>query len=129
MGLPFYHGNAQFQNLIADEQTYPAIYLDQPITNTYKLGQSGYMAASYPIKLIFLFKSELDWTTTQHDVNCIQPAETKIRDFVNRLEANGSIDLIEGLSAYEFINLFDANVSGKGLEVTIQLNNEYVACV
>ena len=37
MSLPFYHGSAQFQNLIADEQTLPAIYLDQPITANYNL--------------------------------------------------------------------------------------------
>jgi len=129
MGLPFYHGNTQFQNLIADEQSLPAVYLDQPITNNYNLSESGYVSATYPIKLIFLYKSELDWTTTQHDTNCIQPAEIEIREFISRCQLNDSIDSIDSMTAYEFINIFDCNVSGKGLDITIQLNNTDSTCI
>lgn len=129
MGIEFYFGRDDFQNLIADEQTLPAIYLDQPITNDYNLNQSGYMSATYPIKLLFLYKSELDYTPTQHDTNCIQPAESKIREFINRIQLNDSVDSVSNLKAYEFINLFDCNVSGKGLDITIQINNTYSTCV
>lgn len=129
MGLPFYHGNTQFQNLIADEQTLPALYLDQPITNDYNLSESGYVSATYPIKLMFIYKSELDWTTTQHDVNCIQPAETKIREFISRCQVNSLVDEISSISGYEFINVFDCNVSGKGLDITLQVNNTDSTCL
>jgi len=129
MSLPFYHGTAQFQNLIADEQTLPAIYLDQPITANYNLSQSGYTSATYPINVLFLFKSELDWTPEQHDTNCIQLAELKIREFINRCELHSGIDLITSISSTEFINLFDCNVSGKTLSITIQLNNTYSTCI
>jgi hypothetical protein len=128
MSLPFYHGSAQFQNLIADEQTLPAIYLDQPITANYNLSQSGYTSATYPINVLFLFKSELDWTPEQHDTNCIQLAEAKIREFINRCEANPAFDLITNISSTEFINLFDCNVSGKTLSLTLQVNNQYSVC-
>lgn len=128
MGIAFYFGRDDFQNLIADEQTLPAIYLDQPITNDYNLNQSGYMSATYPVKLLFLYKSELDYTPTQHDTNCIQPAEAKIREFINRAELVASIDSLTSIKSYEFINLFDCNVSGKGLDVTIQVNNSYSTC-
>ena len=128
MGLPFYHGTTQFQNLIADEQTLPAIYLDQPITANYNLSQSGYTSATYPINVLFLFKSELDWTPEQHDTNCIQLAEAKIREFINRCEANPAFDLITNISSTEFINLFDCNVSGKTLSLTLQVNNQYSVC-
>jgi len=129
MSLPFYHGTTQFQNLIADEQTLPAIYLDQPITANYNLSQSGYTSATYPINVLFLFKSELDWTPEQHDTNCIQLAELKIREFINRCELHSGIDLITNISSTEFINLFDCNVSGKTLSITIQLNNTYSTCI
>jgi hypothetical protein len=128
MSLPFYHGTTQFQNLIADEQTLPAIYLDQPITANYNLSQSGYTSATYPINVLFLFKSELDWTPEQHDTNCIQLAEAKIREFINRCEANPAFDLITNISSTEFINLFDCNVSGKTLSLTLQVNNQYSVC-
>lgn len=129
MGLPFYHGSTQFQNLIADEQTLPALYLDQPIINDYNLSSSGYISATYPIKLMFLYKSELDYTTTQHDTNCIQPAEAKIREFISRCQENTSIDLITNINGFEFINIFDCNTSGKGLNITIQLNNTDSVCI
>lgn len=129
MGLPFYHGSSDFQNLIADEQILPALYLDQPITNNYNLSESGYVSATYPVKLMFLYKSELDWTPSQHDVNCMQPADIKIREFINRCQSNSSIDLISDISGYEFINLFDCNVSGKGLDITIQMNNNSSICL
>ena len=128
MSLPFYHGTTQFQNLIADEQTLPAIYLDQPITANYNLSQSGYTSATYPINVLFLFKSELDWTPEQHDTNCIQLAETKIREFINRCEANPAFDSVSNISSTEFINLFDCNVSGKTLSLTLQVNNQYSVC-
>jgi len=129
MSMEFYFGREDFQNLIADEQTLPAIYLDQPITAKYNLSQSGYMSATYPVKIMFLYKSELDYTPTEHDTNCIQPAELKIREFINRLQSSTSVDSIANIDSYEFINLFDVNVSGKGLNIEIQINNDYSTCV
>jgi len=128
MSLGFYHGRTDFQNLIADEQGYPALYLDQPITTNYNLSQSGYTSATSPVSILFLYKSELDWTPQQHDINCIQPAEAKLREFINRCEANPAIDSVSAITATEFINLFDANTSGKTLNVTLQVNNQYSVC-
>jgi len=128
MGLEFYHGRSDFQNLVADEGIFPAIYLDQPIDTNYNLSQSGYTSASYPLSLLFLYKSELDLTPEQHDTNCIQPAETQIRSFLNRCQNHASIDLIDSITGTEVINLFDVNVSGKILNVTIQINNEFSVC-
>ena len=129
LGLSFQHGRVDFQNLIADEGTFPALYLDQPITTNYNLTDSGYTIASYPVKLLFLYKSEIDWTPTEHDTNCISPAELKIRDFINRCNSNASIDEISAMSSFEFINLLDCNLSGKSLDITIQLNNTYSICI
>jgi hypothetical protein len=128
LGLSFQHGKADFQNLIADEGTFPALYLDQPITTNYELSESNYTTASYPVKLLFLYKSEIDWTPEEHDTNCITPAESLIRAFVNTCNNSVSIDSISSLSSFEFINLLDCNLSGKSLDITIKLVNDYSVC-
>lgn len=129
MGLSFYHGREDFQNLIADEESLPALYLDQPITTNYNLSESGYTVASYPIKMMLMYKSELDWTPIQHDTNCITPAEAKLREFINRSNNHTSIESITAISSIEFINLLDVNVSGVSLDITLTLRNNYSVCV
>ncbi len=129
LALGFYHGNEDWQNLQADEQSFPAVYLDQPITNDYELSPTGYIGAEYPIKLLFCYKSEMDYTTTQHEDNCITPADTKIREFISRCQAHESVSEVSEASAIEFTNLFDVNCSGKILSIKLGLNNTDSVCV
>lgn len=128
-GLGFYHGAEDWQNLQADEDSFPAIYLDQPITNDYDVTSTGYIGSDYPIKLLFCYKSQLDWTTTEHEDNCISLADAKIREFISRCQAHSSVNSVSEASGLEFINLFDVNCSGKILSVKLELNNEDSVCV
>jgi hypothetical protein len=75
-----------------------------------------------------MYKSELDWTPEQHDTNCIQLAEEKIREFLVYCQDNDNIEEITNINGLEFINLFDTNVSGKILNLTIKLHNTYSVC-
>lgn len=125
----FGHGQQYFSNILNDEKTFPCIFLDQPIENDYQLNQGGYIGETYTIKIFFMYKSELDWLPTDHDVNCIQPANQAIRDFISTCQASTLIDSISTASAIEYINLLDVNVSGKILTVTIVPTINKEVCV
>lgn len=128
LSLSFYHGRDDFQNLNADEESLPALYLDTPLRNSYAIAQSGYISDTFDVSLVFMYKSELDWTPEQHDTNCIQLAEEKIREFLVYCQDNDNIEEITNINGLEFINLFDTNVSGKILNLTIKLYNTYSVC-
>ena len=126
----FYHGLKSWQNLIADDESFdtaPAVYLEEPIISYDDIKQSGYIEESYPLKLIFIDKSEPDWTPAEHQV-LIAKMRTLRRQFLNKLQQQDSIRHVADSKTTDFMNLFDANVSGVLLEVTIYLYNTESSC-
>ena len=106
------------------------IYLDQPITTEYQLTAGGYIGEFYPITLFFMLKSELEWLPTEHDTECIEPANNAIRQFISICQSrNDLIDEVSDPSALEFINLLDVNVSGKSLTIKLKPRINNSVCV
>jgi len=130
-GTPsFYHGVKSWQNLIVDEEAFataPTVYLDEPITSYDDIKQSGYIEESYPLKLLFINKSEPDWTPEQHQV-VIAAMRVLRREFINKLQQEDSIRRVADSQTTDVMNLFDANVSGVLLEITIYLYNTESSC-
>lgn len=128
---PLGFGQRSFQNEVIDSFTFPNgyVHLDSPLTANDTVAQSGYVGRKFPVKILFLFKSELDWTPTQHDARCIVPARKLINQFIERCSQSDNIDSIENLSELEVYDLFDANTSGIILSVTIKPKNESSICL
>ena len=130
----FGHGAQYWANLLEDEFDFGEfqglIYLAQPITTEYQLTAGGYIGEFYPITLFFMLKSELEWLPTEHDTECIEPANNAIRQFISICQSrNDLIDEVSDPSALEFINLLDVNVSGKSLTIKLKPRINNSVCV
>jgi len=130
----FGHGAQYWANLLNDEFDFgefqALVYLDQPITTEYQLTAGGYIGEFYPITLFFMFKSELEWLPSEHDSECIEPANDAIRQFISICQSrNDLIDEVSDPSALEFINLLDVNVSGKSLSIKLKPRINKGVCV
>jgi hypothetical protein len=130
----FGHGASYWANLLNDEFDFgdfkAIIYLDQPITTEYQLTAGGYIGEFYPITLFFMFKSELEWLPSEHDSECIEPANNAIRQFLSICQSRTDlIDEVSDPTALEFINLLDVNVSGKSLSVKLKPRINSGVCV
>jgi hypothetical protein len=123
----FYHGIKGWQNLEADDESFPAVYLDEPIISYDDIKQSGYIEESYPLKLLFIDKSHPDWNPIQHQV-VITAMRLLRREFLNKLQQNDDIRHIASSQTTDVMNLFDANVSGVFVEVTVYFYNQESSC-
>ena len=123
----FAHGEKDWQNIFADEQSYPVVYLDEPISNDFDVVSSGAIEEYYPIKLMFLYKTELEFTPTQHD-NEIQKARLGARKFITLCNQSEDVRTIKNAKGIEVINVFDANTSGIVLSLDISFYNQDPIC-
>ncbi len=125
----FSYGPDAWNNLLADNSVFPKIHLDSPLITKYNPTQAGYIGEKYPIKLFFMYKSQLEWIPEKHHTEAIDPANTAIRQFITRCQDSPLLDSIEiGQDAIEFINLLDVNVSGKLLFITLKPNINLSVC-
>jgi len=135
----FNHGPSHWQNLELDEYNFgyydfsgekAIAYLDQPITNDYQLTAGGYIGEFYPVDILFMYKSEFDWTPQQHEANCIDPANNAIRQFISICQSRTDLVFeILNPTALEFTNLRNVNVSGKSLSIRIKPVINKAVCV
>jgi hypothetical protein len=113
-------------NLFVDEITKHVLYIDSPIQST--IDTTGpYQQQTYDVRIMFLIKSEVDWTWEQHDGFCLLYTNQYCKDFVKKcLEIDPDITgitKIENARNLEVINLFDVNCSGHYLTCRITLKN------
>ena len=126
----FSFGPEAWNNLLADESVFPKVHLDSPLITKYLPAQGGYIGEKYPIKLFFMYKSQLEWLPEEHEKEAVDKANTAIRQFITRCQDSPLIDEIEiGQDAVEFINLLDVNVSGKLLFITLKPNINLSVCI
>ncbi len=123
----FIHGEKSWQNLDADEVNRDVVFLDEPIRSNDQLRQGGYLEESYPLVFFFAEKSEQDWTPDQHQVVINRQREQR-RKFINRLQIHEGIREISSMSTLDAKNIFDVNLSGVILYITILPFNDYTAC-
>jgi hypothetical protein len=124
----FKHGEKDFQNYVADELQGVIIFLDEPITSNDQVKKSGYIEEEYPISMIFGDKTELDWTPEQHQETIIRMRALAKR-FINRLVGSPLImNVRPSITRVDFVNLFDVNISGVILRITVVPLNEDSAC-
>ncbi len=118
------YGDKGWQNLEADEVTPKGVvYLHTPIKNRLIINPGGAKDRSYDLIMMFLFKSQLDWTPEQHD-GSIQLARNGVMNFINLLDADSRIiKELSNIVETETENEFDVNATGIILTFTIQPKN------
>jgi hypothetical protein len=124
----FLHSETQFQNLMADEQLLPCVYLDMPMKYTPKIAITGAFQETYICVALFLFKSELDDNDTQQESTFIK-AKTAQREFQIALE--NDVDNVRELkveTCVQVLNLFDTNMSGVMMPFSLRMINSDGVC-
>lgn len=116
-----------FANLFGDENTKHVLYIDSPIQGTID-ANSPYQQKSFDVRIMFLIKSEMDWTWSEHESNCLIYTMEYCEQFVKKCvdidpDISG-IAKIENVRTLEVINLFDVNCSGHYLTCRITLKNK-----
>jgi len=124
----FYYGRKSFQNQAVDELTLPCAFLDDPITTEDAILNTGSLQPVTRITLFFGDKSELDMDAEQHEA-IILPMRSAAREFVIRCEKDvTNIRQVKDVKRTDVINLFDQNLSGCLLELTLVLYDNDPIC-
>lgn len=130
----FIYGFKSWYNLKADEKTFPIVILVEPIVSDDTFHQGGLVDSSYPLFMLFLDKTELDYTPEQHRV-AVDAMRDLRRQFILKLKikknANNE-DLfkeITNVRTTDTFNELDANASGVGLNFTATPLNSDSVCV
>jgi len=125
----FEMGKKGYLNLLADEQQFPAVLLNFDSTLGLDPKESGFIGEDGDIVLLFLYKSELEWTPTQQDENCISPSLEAVRQFISLCQDADDIDEITvNGKGNILINLLDECASGLQFSFTIKLNVNKSVC-
>jgi hypothetical protein len=123
----FAHGAASFQNE-QDPVDFPLVYLDDPIFSNDVFNLSGYLEETYPVKILFAGKTELDWTTDEH-YEVIEPMRVLSRVFLAKVwKDTTNVKAISNIRRFDAINLMDVNVSGIYLLMDLTLFNTNTNC-
>lgn len=124
----FLHAESDFQNVIADEQLLPCVFLDMPMKFKPVVTSTGAFQRTYICTALFLFKSELDDSASQKE-SVYLLAENAQREF--QLLLDNKSDYVKDLVVGECIqvqNLFDTNMSGIMMPFSLQMINEDSVC-
>jgi hypothetical protein len=104
------------------------VFLDEPITSNDQLTQGGYIEEEYPLSMLFVNKTELDYTPEQHRV-IIDAMRVLSKRFILRLQANANIRFVKTSIRIDVTNIFDVNLSGVILKIVVVPKNTDGACV
>lgn len=125
----FLHSEKDWQNLNADEEILPAVYLDMPIKYRTKTSVTGYKEKTYILMLLFLFKSELDDEPSQQEQTFLK-AENAQQQFEIILDNDAdNISTWTSGECMQVLNLFDCNMSGVLMPLEITLRNNDSVCL
>ena len=116
--ITFLHDVNNLARIQSDNAVFPAAILDEPITFTMILNQSGYLETVYQIVVSFGSKTEMD--DTADNVNTVTEEMKGYADeFVRKLMAHANVSRVVSVEGVRFSNFLDVNLSG--VLLTIQL--------
>ena len=123
-------GKQGYLNLLADEMAFPAVLFDFNSTLGFDPKESGFIGENGNIVLYFLYKSELEWTPTEQNDNCIVPTVAAIRQFISLCQDSDDIDeIIVNNDGVLHFNLLDECASGIQLTFKIIKNVNKSVCI
>ena len=125
----FLHSEKDWQNLNADEEILPAVYLDMPIKYRTITSLTGYKEKTYILMILFLYKSELDDSPDMQEQTFLK-AENSQQQFEMLLDddSNNVVSYVAG-ECMQVLNLFDCNMSGVLMPLEITLRNTDSVCL
>lgn len=130
----FIYGFKSWANLQADEKPFPVVILVEPIISDDTFHQGGLVDSSYPMFMLFLDKTELDYTPEQHR-SAVDAMRELRRQLILRLKAKKNSDgdhvfkSITNVRTTDTFNELDANSSGVSVNFTaVPLNSDSI-CV
>jgi len=121
----FYYGELGWQNLTNEDTTFPLVSVDFIRKVTFDLVAGGRIKEGYPVTVYFGYKSELDWTTLEHEA-VIESARLGARNFLSNLQnykdadGNKIVDEIKIINADRVILRPSDDVGTSG--ILLQLN-------
>jgi len=129
----FLHSDRSWQNLRADEDILPAVYLDMPVKIDTKIVAGGSIQQTYVCTLMFLYESNLDDTPeTQYDT--LKLAESAMNQFILMVSKDSeNFDTSRNIfgQAYQVIAypVFDRCLDGMVLPFVCTPKQRPAACV
>lgn len=117
------YGTNSWQNVLIDEAQFPVVCYDMPKIK-YETPKSGFIGEVYPLTIYIAYKSELEWTGSQHE-DVIEKANTAMREWISRCQnykdANGNriLEIVSIQTADRVKCVFD--VCSSGVMVTMDV--------
>lgn len=113
----FLHGWKGWNNLSADEIENTLIIVVEPIQSNSTL-RGNVMKDAYPLLMLFLEKSELDWSPDQHLI-VIDRMRRLCAKFVYACKQSDVFSDVGDPTISDEYNVFDCGLSGVGLQIKI----------
>jgi len=130
----FIHGFKSWVNLKADEKKFPCVILVEPITSDDNFRQGGLVDSTYPLFMLFLSRTELADSPSQHRV-AIDAMRDLRRQFILKLKEKKNTNLehifkaIDNVKTTDTFNELDANASGVFITFTATPLNSDSVCL
>lgn len=114
----FIHGEQTWVNLKADEIINDLVILDEPLISDDSYKQSGLYEENYRLKIFFFTKLEFDDTPEEHKPLIVKMRKAR-KNFINKLSRRADIRRFDGLRTVDIKNVFNANLIGVMLSISI----------
>lgn len=118
-----------WQNIEADEATFPVVFFDMPIKSKVTVLAGGHLKRVYILVALFLYKSEQDSDENQ-DFDYYEKARKAEENFILLLE--NEKDIVRSWSIqedYQIPHEFDGESSGVVLPFSVEFRNENPVCL
>ena len=112
LGVTFYHGEREFQNLRDDEVDFPVIYLDEPLESEDNYTPGGFIYENYTLSIGFFVRLEKLEELPKHRYPKIKDMRELRRKFLSRFRAKKGIKEITNVRTLNISDLFDAGLTG-----------------
>lgn len=113
----YIHGSKGWTNLAVDEITNTVVLLIEPVQSNNIL-EGALMIETYPVLMVFLEKSELDWTPDQQLV-VIDRMRRLCNKFIYKATQSAELRYVRDIIISDEYNLKDAGLSGVGLQIKL----------
>lgn len=123
----FFYGDDAEQNFAADNDTFPAAYLNFPFETIFDIKQSGYVVEECVIDLFFCDKVKMDASPAEQLI-VIREMMHFVKTFLSRVQDNSNIRSFRDPVGTGVQNLFDVNVTGVLLSMVIEFVNDDPIC-
>jgi hypothetical protein len=123
----FFHGEQAFQNMQADNDVFPVVYLDEPIRS--KEFPPHFVESEYSLSILFADKTEFDWNTDKMQV-VFEEMTTLARKFLLRLNKESDVRAFKNINITQLpVGAFDTPIAGCILKLDLTLINNLSNCL